>query len=206
MADVETNAQETKKEDVNVTENTDSKNEPTVQTEDNANGQKGNEPSVQDLLVQIAKLKRDKDKASSEAADYRKKWKDSMTEQEKASMEKAEAQAKRDEEFESMKRTIQIQNLTENYMDLGYSKELAKKAATAQAENDVQTLLDVQKQFQEAQKKEWEAEFLKNRPDVNIGGTSGKTYTKEQFDKMNPIELTKLKRENEAEYNRLLAL
>ena len=161
---------------------------------------------LQSALVEIAKLKREKDKNASEAAEFKKKYRESLSETEKASQEKAEAQAKRDAEFEDMKKTIQIHDLTENFMDLGYPKDLAKKAATAQADGDTTTLLDIQKQFNDFQKKQWEADFYASRPDVNIGGTSGKTYTKEQFDKMNPIELTQLKRENEAEYNRLLAM
>lgn len=167
---------------------------------------KEKEPSVQDLMVEIAKLKREKDKASSEAADFKKKWKESMTEQEKVSLEKAEAQAKRDEEFETMKKTIQIHDLTENFMDLGYSKDLAKKAAKAQADGDTTSLLEIQKQFNEYQKKQWEKDFYASRPDVNVGGASGKTYTKEQFDNMSPVELTKLKRENPTEYDRLMAM
>lgn len=162
---------------------------------------------LQSALVDLAKLKRAQEKAASEAAEYKKKWKESLSEQEQASMEKAEAQAKRDEEFEAMKKTIAIHDLTENFMDLGYTKDLAKKAATAQVDGDTQAVLEYAKQFQEAQKKSWEADFLASRPDINIGGGSnGQTYTKEAFDKMSLMEKTKLKRENEAEYNRLLAL
>lgn len=202
MADVTTNTQVTNNDEQQVETTV----ETTVQETQNTDKPKEKEPSVQELMVEIAKLKREKDKASSEAADFKKKWKDSMTEAEKASMEKAEAQAKRDEEFEKMKRTIQINDLTENFMDLGYPKDLAKKAATAQTDGDTTTLLEAQKQFNAFQKKQWETDFLASRPDVNIGGTSGKTYTKEQFDKMNPVELTKLKRENPTEYDRLMAM
>lgn len=201
MADVTTNTQVGSEETVVTNVETVETVEPQV-----AEKQKEKEPSVQDLMVEIAKLKREKDKASSEAADFKKKWKDSMTEAEKASMEKAEAQAQRDAEFESMKRQLSINDLTENFMDLGYPKDLAKKAATAQTDGDATTLLEAQKQFNAFQKKQWEKDFLASRPDVNIGGTSGKSYTKEQFDKMNPIELTKLKRENPAEYDRLMAM
>lgn len=167
----------------------------------------GKEPSLQELMVELAKVKRAQEKAASEAAEYKKKWKDSLSEQEKASMEKAEAQAKRDEEFESMKKTIAIHDLTENFMDLGYDKALAKKAAQAQVDGDTAALLEIQKQFQEQQQKKWETDFLASRPDINVGGgDNAHTYTKEQFEQMNMIERTKLKRENEAEYQRLLAL
>lgn len=165
------------------------------------------EPNVNDLMVEIAKLKRQVDKNASEAKEWKDKFRSTQSEKEILDAEKAEAQAKRDEEFETMKRTIRIHDLTENFMDLGYEKSLAKKAAEAQVDGDTEALLNIQKQFQEQQKKTWEHDFLASRPDINVGGGSGvETYTKEQFDKMTMIERTKLKRENEAEYNRLLAL
>lgn len=166
-----------------------------------------NEPTTQELMVEIAKLKRQADKNASEAKEWKEKYRSTQSEKEVLDAEKAEAEAKRNEEFESMKRTIQVHDLTENFMDLGYPKDLAKKAASAQVDGDTQALLGFQKQYQEQAKKAWEADFIKSRPEINVGGgNGGNTYTKEQFDKMTLVERTKLKRENEAEYNRLLAL
>ena len=161
---------------------------------------------LQSALVEIAKLKRAVDKSSSEAADYKKKWKESLSEAEQASMAKAEEQAKHEEEFESLKKQVKVNELTENFMDLGYSKELARKAANAQYDSDTQTLLDIQKQFQETQKKAWETEFLASRPELNAGVGSTQTISKEQFDNMTLIEKSQLRRDNKAEYDRLLAL
>ena len=181
--------------------------QPKETPKENPQGKEQAEPSAQELMVEIAKLKRMVDKNASEAKEWKEKFRSTQSEKEVLDAEKAEAEAKRTEEFEQMKKTIQVHDLTENFMDLGYSKELAKKAATAQVDGDTQALLSIQKQFQENQKKTWEADFLASRPDINIGGGSNpNTYTKEQFDKMTLIERSKLKRENEAEYNRLLAL
>lgn len=168
--------------------------------------EKKNEPTVQELMVELAKLKRAQEKAASEAADYKKKWQSSLSEKEQADMAKAEAQAKKDEEFESLKRQVRVNELTENFMDLGYGKEIARRAANAQADGDTATLLTIQKQFQESQKKAWETEFLKNRPEINAGTGNAPTVSKEDFDKMSLMERTKLKRENKAEYDRLIAL
>lgn len=161
---------------------------------------------LQSAMVEIAKLKRQADKNAAEAADYKKKYRESLSEQEQASLAKAEEQAKKEEEFETMKKTIRINDLTENFMDLGYEKALAKEAATAQVDGDTEKLLTIQKQFQEKQRKSWEQEFLKNRPEIATGNGTSTTISKEQFDKMTLVEKSKLKRENEAEYNRLLAL
>ena len=182
------------------------KDAPKEESKEQPQDEKTLNEQLQGALVELAKLRRQLDKTSSEAADYRKKWKESLTETERASQEKAEAEAKKQEEFEYMKKALRINELTENFMDLGYSKEMAKRAATAQAENDTESLLEIQKQFQDAQRKEWEQDFLKSRPEIAAGTGSTPQISKEEFDNMTLIEKSKLKRENEAEYKRLLAL
>ena len=162
---------------------------------------------LQTAMVEIAKLKRAQEKAASQAAEYKKKWQETLSEQEKASMEKAEAQAKKEEEFEAMRKKLAINDLTEHYMDRKWPKDIAQKAAVADYDGDRETVNLLEKQMDEVKRKQWLQEELARRPDVNVGsGSDGTTYTKEQFDKMTMIERTKLKRENEAEYRRLLAL
>lgn len=179
--------------------------EPKVETKEETKEEE-KKPTIDELMVEVAKLRRQADKNASEAKEWKDKYRSTLSEKEVMDAEKAEAMAQRDAEFESMKKTLQINELTENFMDLGYPKELAKKAATSQVEGDTSALLAYQKQFQEQQRKKWEKDFLATRPEINVGSGSGTSYTKEQFDNMSLIERTKLKRENEAEYKRLLAL
>lgn len=167
---------------------------------------KEKEPTVQELMVEMAKLKRAQEKASSEAADYKKKWQASLSEQEKASMEKAEAEAKRQEEWNAIVRENKINKIEKTYLAMGWNAEEASKMAIAEVDDDFDGKVKIQREVDARKKKEIEAEIFKTIPNVNIGGSSGKTYTKEQFDAMKPIELTKLKRENPAEYDRLMAL
>ena len=163
------------------------------------------EPSVQDLLTEIAKLKRATDKATSEAAEYKKKYRESLNEVERASMEKAEKEAQREEEFNNLRRENSINRLEKQYRMIGFTDEEAAKMAVAEADNDQATKIKIMSEVDERKKKAYEAEFLASRPDVNVGG-AGSTVTKEQFDAMNPVELTKLKRENPAEYDRLMKM
>lgn len=128
------------------------------------------EPTTQELMLEMAKLKRAVDKASSEAAEYKKKWRESLSETEKASMEKAEAEAKKEEEFESMKKQLKVNEYTENFMALGYSKDLAKQAATAQVDGDTETLFKIQSDVQTQLIKAKEAEWLASRPELKTGG------------------------------------
>ena len=126
-------------------------------------------PSVEDLMVELARMKRQLDKASSEAADYKKKFRATQTEKEVMDAEKAEAQAKRDEEFEAMKRELNINRITKSYMALGYPAELAEKAATADVDNDSETRFKIQAQVDAEKKKAWEKEFIASRPQIAAG-------------------------------------
>ena len=127
------------------------------------------EPTVQELMVEIAKLRREKDKNASEAADWKRKFRETQSAEEKASAEKAEREAERQAAYEELVRKDKIHDLTENFMDQGYGKELAKKAASAWVDGDKDTLLECQKQFNAqliaSEKEKW----IASRPEINAG-------------------------------------
>ena len=189
-------AEETKQEEVKVV----------AEKKEEAKTETKNEPSVQELMTEIAKLKRQADKASSEAAEFKRKYRESLSEVERASMEKAEKEAAREEEFNKLLRENSINRLEKQYMALGFKEEEASRMAVAEADGDQDVKIKIMKEVDERKKKDFEKEFFASRPDVNVGGGSGATVTKEQFDAMNPVELTKLKRENPAEYDRLMKM
>lgn len=176
-----------------------------TKTEVKQETKKENEPSIQELMTEIAKLKRASDKAASEAAEYKKKYRESLNEVERASMEKAEKEAQREEEFNQLRRENNINRLEKQYMQLGFTSEEAARMAIAEADGDQESKIKIMSEVDGRKKKEYESEFLAKRPDVNVGG-AGSTVTKEQFDNMDPVELTKLKRENPAEYERLMKM
>jgi hypothetical protein len=161
---------------------------------------------LQDALTEMARLKRAQEKAASEAADYKKKWKESLSASEQASMEKAEAEAQREEQFNQLLRENTINRIEKNYLGLGWTPDEAARMAVAEVDGDIDTKAKILGEVDARKKKEYEAEFIRTRPDVNIGGGSGVSYTKEQFDNMGIVERTKLKRENPAEYDRLMKL
>lgn len=129
-------------------------------------------PDAQDLLLEIAKLKRTNDKLSSEAADYKRKWKDTLSTQEKASMEKAEAEAARDEHMKQLEREVAVFKSEKSFVLLGYSEEQAHNAAIAQYDHDTDTLFKIQKEVQDGLIKKQQEEWLKTRPPVQTGGGS----------------------------------
>jgi len=140
---------------------------------------------MQQMRVEMAKLKKAQEKAASEAADYKKKYNATLSESEQKKQEEAEKQAERDEEFEKLKKENTVTKYEKNYLTLGYPQELATKAANAQYDNDTDALFKIQSDFQSILKKNMEAEWLKSRPVPMVGaGEEKTTVTKEQFSKM----------------------
>ncbi len=163
------------------------------------------EPSVQELMAELAKVKRAQEKAASEAAEYKKKYNAKLSEKEKIDLEKAEREAEKEEQFQQLVRENKINKVEKGYLALGYTPEEASKMAVAEVDEDFDAKLKIQLAVQKRQKKEYEAEFIKSRPQLNAG-TGEKQITKEQFDNMSMTELSKLYRENKAEYDRLNSL
>ena len=128
------------------------------------------EPTAQELMIELSRLKRQLDKTSSEAREWKDKFRSTQSEKEILDAEKAEAEAARLEEFESMKKQLKVNEYTENFMALGYSKDLAKQAATAQVDGDTETLFKIQSDVQAQLIKAKEAEWLASRPELKTGG------------------------------------
>lgn len=127
------------------------------------------EDQIQKLLVENAKLKRASERANSEAADYKKKYNATLSEQERASQEKAEEQARRDERLAELERVNSIHEFTENFLDLGYDKETATKAATAQVDGDIETLFKLQKKVMDERVLAKEQELMRDIPRARTG-------------------------------------
>ncbi len=134
------------------------------------------EPTVEELMAQLAqeransaKLQNDYNKASSEAANYRKQLKAKQT------AEEQEEEAKREEEEEHKKYvkgledTIKMINATNRYLALGMSAEMAKDTAKAELDGDMEKVTENMGKYNEAKVKAAEAEWLKSRPPVNAG-------------------------------------
>lgn len=126
------------------------------------------EPTVQELMVQIATLKRAVDKASSEAADYKKKYNSKLTEQEVADQQKAEEQAAHEAEFKELQRKVKINEYAAQFTKLGYG-DLAEKAATAQVDGDTDELFRIQQDVQAKLLKNAQDAWIKTRPQVQTG-------------------------------------
>lgn len=159
---------------------------------------------LQKLMTDLAKARRDRDKASSEAAEFKRKYRESLSEVEQANMEKAEREAAREEEFKALKREVEINRLEKTYLAMGWTADEASRMATAEADGDMDAKLKVMTEAQERQKKDLEKNILASYGNVNVGASGSSTVTPEQFEKMSIAERSNLFRENKAEYDRLV--
>jgi len=175
--------------------------EQTTNTEENKATETEKTPDVQDLLNEMAKLKRANSKLASESAEWRKKYQSTLSEQERVSEEKAEREAEREEQYQKLLRENNINKIEKSYLGQGWSASEASRMAVAEADGDFETKMKILAEVETRKSKEVMADFLKTRPDIQYG--TDRTVTKEAFDKMDLIELTKLKRENPSEYERL---
>ena len=170
----------------------------TVETQTEPEKAPDNKPSIEEQLealrLENAKLKRATDKATSEAASFKKQLRERQTTDEIAAQEKAEKEAEREEKYNALLRENNITKFEKQFLALGYSAEQATKAATAQYDGDMDALFKIQSEVQAAMIKAKEAEWLKSRPEIQTGaGGENTTVTKEQFDKMGYREMVQFK-------------
>lgn len=164
-------------------------------------------PTVEELSAQIAQLTADRDKyksandkLSKESADYKRQLRAKQTAEEQQAEEQAEAQRIRDEQFEEMKARLNRSEAEKAYKSVTDEK-MVESLIDAVSDADHNAIAGILEKYANAKVKEAQAEWMKSRPRVNIGGEGG--ITKEQFDAMSMAEKSKLYRENKAEYDRL---
>ena len=124
------------------------------------------EEQIQALMTEVARQKRAIDKLTSANADLTKKYRATLSEAEVASQEKAEREAEREEQFQSLLKENKVNKLEKNFILLGYNDKQAHDAAVAQYDGDTDTLFRVQSEVQAAMLKAHEDEWIKSRPAV----------------------------------------
>ena len=168
-------------------------------------GFKFNDPS-DDLATaqeQMKKLKDATDKATHEAADFKKQLRALQEQQGKDGESKnAEVEALKTQVAELTKINT-LTSLKATRLSLGYSEALAGEYAEAQLEGDFAKVADIEKQFLEERDKAVKAELLKQSPKPGQGGSGEpgkKAITKEEFSKMSTEEQIAYKNEHPSDW------
>lgn len=92
---------------------------------------------IKDLQAQLAKQKKATDNASSDAADWKKKYNSTLSEAQRAEAERVENEKRLREENETLKREKTISAYSNMALSLGYDADLANQTAEAMANGDM---------------------------------------------------------------------
>lgn len=118
---------------------------------------------------EVNKLKSALSKANSDAAEWKRQFREKQTEQERAEAERAEREKAVEDELRTLRRDKTVSGYVAQCLSLGYNKELALKAAEAMADNDAAAIMSCQQEFLEAKQKELEAAALGKQPTLTPG-------------------------------------
>ncbi len=124
-----------------------------------------------DNSAEITNLKDALSKANSQAAEWKRQFREKQTEQERTEAERAEREKAVEEELRTLRRDKTVSGYIAEYLNLGYSNELARKAAEATADGNAAGIFECQQEFWSVKKKELEAAALGKQPSLSVGGT-----------------------------------
>lgn len=122
------------------------------------------------------------EKANSEAADYKKRWKTAASEQEQKQIEEAEKQAQIEEELKTLRRASKVSEYEKQHLALKYEEKDAKEIAEALYDGDMETVFRLQKKHEEALQKAIKADLLKDMPTPPAGNQTTIDYSKQIAD------------------------
>lgn len=130
---------------------------PEAKTEDNSSAD------------EITRLKNALSKSNSEAADYRKKWQATLSEQERLEAERQQREADREARIAELEKEKAIGDYTAKYLAVGYSADLAKSSALAMAEGNKDQVFADMNAFIAEKTKQLQAEALNTQPQITQG-------------------------------------
>lgn len=119
------------------------------------------------------------EKANSEAADYKKKWKAASSAQEQKEIEEAEKQAQIEEELNALRKASKVSEYEKQHLTLKYDEKDAKEIAEALYDGDMDTVFRLQKKHEEALQKSIKADIMKQMPVPPAGNQQNIDYSKQ---------------------------
>ena len=156
-------------------------------------------------LEDLGKYKEAMDKATHEAAEFKKQVK-ALQDQQKTGNSKADTTiAELQKQVADLTRQNTIASYTAQFTALGYDAELAQATAIATADGDVATVFENQRKFLEAHDKSIKADIFKATPKPGQGGTGKQApaMTLDKFRKLPMAERMAYANEFPEEYQKL---
>lgn len=128
------------------------------------------EHELEDQSSEIERYKNSVSKLSSEVAEWKRKHKESLTEDEQKKAETEESINAMRSELEELRKGKTISEYTAKYIAQGYDEVLAAESAIAMAEGNMDIVFGNSKIFIENREKALKSDLLKQTPTPPIGG------------------------------------
>lgn len=143
------------------------------------------ETTILSLKAEIEKLKQANSNASSDAADWKRKYRETLDEAERKKQETEEALSNMQTQLEAYKTNERKASYTSKLIEAGFDTETAKSMAEALPDGVGDEFFASQKSFLESQKLKVKQESLNSQPSLTQGlPMSGKTAEQLEEDKM----------------------
>ena len=130
------------------------------------------------------RLKAALSKANSEAAEWKRQFREKQTEAERAEAERLEREKAVEEELQGLRRDKTVSGYVAQCLALGYSNDLALRAAEAMADGKAAEIFACQQEFLSAKQKELEAAALNKQPTISAGAPPTGVAEKAEENKM----------------------
>ena len=156
----------------------------------------------EDQTPEVERLKAALSKSNSENADWKKKHREALTEEERKAQEKDDLIKKLTEQNEKLTRESDMSKHKAKFLGMGYEESLASDAATAMVDGDMEKLFSYQQKHMEALEKKIRADALKGTPKPVPNKGEGE-MTLENLRKMSTQERLEFAQKNPDEYKSL---
>jgi chromosome segregation ATPase len=155
------------------------------------------EAKIKALEAENGKLRQANTNASADASSWKKKYQETLSEENRKKEEQNEQTAAMQKELENLRAERNIAKYTGTLVapDIGMDSDTAKNVAEALNAGELEKVFDGIRKFITSHDKALRENALRNNQTLP-GGSVDKTVTKAEFDKMGYTEMLKLKTEH----------
>ena len=155
-----------------------------------------------DQSAEIERLKTALSNSNSENAEWKRKHREALSEEERKAQEMADRMKQLEEQNATLVRESNVSKHKAKFLGMGYEEDLASDAAVAMADGDMEKLFSYQQKHQEALEKKIRADALKSTPKPVPNKGDG-AMTLENLRKMSAQERYEFSQKNPDEYKAL---
>lgn len=155
-----------------------------------------------DQSAEVKRLKEALSKSNSENAEWKKKHREALSEEERKAQETADLIQQLKDQNQKLQRESDVSKRKAKFLGMGYDEALAGEAAEAMVDGDMAKVFEFQQKHLEAFEKKIRADAMKGTKKP-VGDQGAGAVTREQLAKMPVAERHKFYQENPDEYKRI---